>query len=453
MVNQLDSECCSLIMSINVKATKAALWSCFCSIVAVGIFSKFGAGMVNAADIKEEIFKEKTYQLTIYPEIVDSICVSETTVQPETDYDGSFQSTGNGSSIWTKGEKGYYVRYNEFVYFCSFDAQVMVPLCNKPDCLHQEETNDQFKEECHAYVGNSVFWNMLQYYDGKLYTNTHIWETSMNEAKALTQDYFNGDGFYVLSDDGSTKDLTNLRIANPETELIHRGRLFYLSHVDDVEKGITHYELGYQSLDGKEQKTIAALDSRYTMIYYYPYGDYLYFDIQADEEEEDTEYSCVYDLENDQITVKRKPRGENGPFLPDGDSFIKMPDPTQLIWMDKNGQLTGKRLILKQADGTLFGLSKTPEGWGWYAAMDENYYYILKQDRDIGDVVVVYDRETGETVQYLKTQGGISLEQRIGVTDQYLFFGTYYPGIEPVVYWMEKDHMLESGAQFQEIRP
>ena len=121
----------------------------------------------------EHVIKESNYTLAV-ENYDDTFSVESTGIDSfdsETDWDWSYQ-TSHTVSAFAKGPKGYYVRLGDFVYYCDFETQTLIALCNRPDCLHDKETDSEKRSECTAYVAYGSVNDGLQYYDGKLYANT-----------------------------------------------------------------------------------------------------------------------------------------------------------------------------------------------------------------------------------------------------------------------------------------
>ena len=87
-----------------------------------------------------------------------------------------FQHTWTATSqerILTESEDGYYcILLRDSIYYLYFiDKATMkiVPLCNKPNCLHDQETEDEKIIDCNAYLYGNSFYTNLNFMDGKLY--------------------------------------------------------------------------------------------------------------------------------------------------------------------------------------------------------------------------------------------------------------------------------------------
>ena len=185
--------------------------------------------------------------------------------------------------IWgrcAKSEKGYYVWGETERNLCFIDSQTleMVPLCNRPDCMHNDE-------ECNAYFNDfitgaeEVFCDKghIQYYDGYIYI------------VGSDHEYVN---LYKVSVDGSTceeymslyrvdlspngdygdMDTTNVSSYSSPDIWIHRGYVYYIDNREAYPKirrmklGSDEAEIVYET--GGERPNL------YRML---PYGDYLFF--------------------------------------------------------------------------------------------------------------------------------------------------------------------------------
>lgn len=217
----------------------------------------------------------------------DSIDVIPSEYNEETDWDWSYYSASH-ISRFAKGEKGYYVRLNDYVYYCSFEKNKLVPLCNRPDCLHDKEVDYSKKKECTAYVGwGSVnLFSGIQFYEGKLYANY-----SINGTKSGSK-YYYGDDLYEIQPDGSSREALEIDMENASRFCIHRGDVYYVTHITDS-KNVTEIEQVYRKpLNGGEPEKIAEVKGS-AIVDVYPYGNYIYGWCGRT----DTNYLFVYDIE------------------------------------------------------------------------------------------------------------------------------------------------------------
>ena len=131
-------------------------------------------GEINAQEATTFEEEDYTLQLENYQKELD-IDINEISYNSETDWDWSYYG-GNHISKIAKGEKGYYIRLGEYIYFCSFEREKLIPLCVRPDCLHGKEKSSEKKELCMAYVGvgNITMFSGIQENEDTLYANFAI---------------------------------------------------------------------------------------------------------------------------------------------------------------------------------------------------------------------------------------------------------------------------------------
>ncbi len=84
---------------------------------------------------------------------------------PETDY-AHLDEAGCFGSYVAEAPAGYYFISGYYLYYADRETMEAIPLCNKPDCKHHEETDDSKVYECNAFLGLVPY---VQYYEGALY--------------------------------------------------------------------------------------------------------------------------------------------------------------------------------------------------------------------------------------------------------------------------------------------
>ena len=172
----------------------------------------------------------------------------------------------------------------KYLYYMPKNTMQPQPLCNKPNCMHEERQDDPRQDmqeinaarmQCNAYV-NDV--NHIFFYDGSLYL--------VGNLDALTQDL----ALYRISPDGSQKDkLYSFRLKENDDEngnpvastpvayilgsvTAHRGYLYYV--VQSPEKTAL-YRLPFQ--DGEKQpELLYVYQSQEGVATRLFYGKYLY---------------------------------------------------------------------------------------------------------------------------------------------------------------------------------
>lgn len=182
-----------------------------------------------------------------------------------------------------KGKKGYYVLEGHYIYYMDEENQSVVPLCNKPDCLHEKETDKEKYKLCNAYVEN----------DGKVgisYCDGYLYYICDNEPESAMDKY----ALYSLKEDGSEKEL----LKEWKSEIVyqwcvHRNVLYYIQMTYKTEENgkiEQKYQLKALGLKGmqkeKEKVVYEPQEGLYNVELAWPeaYGNYVYFQVLGNTE-------------------------------------------------------------------------------------------------------------------------------------------------------------------------
>ena len=251
-------------------------------------------GEINAQEAT--IFEEEDYtlQLENYQKELD-IDINEISYNSETDWDWSYYG-GNHISKIAKGDNGYYIRLGEYIYFCSFEREKLIPLCVRPDCLHGKEKSSEKKELCMAYVGvgNITMFSGIQENEDTLYANFAI--------QGIGEDgkTYAGDDLYSVKKDGSSREKMNLKMENASRFCIQRGNVYYVTHVTDPAKLTETEGVYWVPLDGGDPVPIAEVQGN-AIFEIYPYGDFVYGWCGM----ENVTYLFVYDSKTEKTTARK----------------------------------------------------------------------------------------------------------------------------------------------------
>ena len=136
-------------------------------------------------------------------------------------YSNDFQyyyNSLNGTNLpMTKSEGGYYVFLpNKYLYYIDGESVEATPLCNKVNCLHNDE-------ECNAYFNlftepSAEMSNVIQFYENSLYAVVKI-EDEFGSVE--------GNALYKVSLDGGTREKLIDFKDGISHWLIHRGYFYY----------------------------------------------------------------------------------------------------------------------------------------------------------------------------------------------------------------------------------
>lgn len=131
-------------------------------------------------------------------------------------------------------DKGYYLMCGAFLFYADEKMQNPVPVCNRPNCRHEQETDPAQVWKCNAYFGGSIrCFNCAAFYDGSLY----VYATFDN---ATLEDRINR--IFRVSPDGSQRE-TVMDFADELSEFyIHRGYLYTLGSLDG-KQAVCRYSL------------------------------------------------------------------------------------------------------------------------------------------------------------------------------------------------------------------
>lgn len=398
----------------------------------------------------EHVIKESNYTLAV-ENYDDTFSVESTGIDSfdsETDWDWSYQ-TSHTVSAFAKGPKGYYVRLGDFVYYCDFETQTLIALCNRPDCLHDKETDSEKRSECTAYVAYGSVNDGLQYYDGKLYANT----SSVYFDTERDADYREKEYLLELAPDGSSREQMDYQMENAYSFAFHRGSLYYISRETNPETLIGTETVNRLELGKKEPETIATLSSMDAVLRVYPYGDLVYIQTKLADTEESS--LIIYDTKTSKAQVKKA--NWQSMFLPtENDTFLQCTLKEDGLYAENvNAMLESttesKLLTMDSLKNLGFDANTTGDLYSWIST-DDTHLYVYGMT-EIDPIVAAFNKESGE-LEAAAALPGMPLFQCIGVDDEYLFYQcAELDGGTDSVYWVKKSDFLENGATFNCMEP
>lgn len=366
----------------------------------------------------------------------------------EKDWNWSYQ-TAHTVSAFARGPKGYYVRLGDFVYYCDFETQTLIALCNRPDCLHNKETDSKKRSECTAYVAYGSVNDGLQYYDGKLYANA----SSVYFDKDINADYREKEYLLELAPDGSSREQVDYHIENAYSFAFHRGSLYYISRETDPETLIGTETVNRLELGKKEQETIVTLSSMDAVLRVYPYGDLVYIQTKLVDTEESS--LIIYDTKTSKAQMKEA--NWQSMFLPaENDTFLQCTLKEDSLYAENVDAMLeptteSKLLTLESIKNFGFDVNTTGDLYSWIST-DDTYLYVYGMT-EIDPIVAAFNKESGE-LEAAAALPGMPLFQCIGVDDEYLFYQcSELDGGTDSVYWVKKSDFFENGATFNCMEP
>lgn len=296
---------------------------------------------------------------------------------------------------FAQSKDGYYLSNGNYLYYMDKSSLSPTILCNKPNCLHNAETDEQKKRDCTAYVPGGI--RGLQYYGDNLYYLEEVIEESGSSYTALKKAAL--DGTYL-------EELYRF-YQHPQALVFHRG-YFYVSYPNYEEEsdGLTasSFELIQIDINNKNEKILYTNELQSPIIdQVNAYGKYLYFHVngyQVSGEQYDPATGAgmvskliCYDLENDHYTEVETIDGATTGYLAITEDSLVFS-----CWhFDYNDQRN--RIIYQtDLDGSNLREFMTVEPTTCNIMWDGTYYYVDNsplvtnaQREDITRTVWVYD--------------------------------------------------------------
>lgn len=156
--------------------------------------------------------------------------------------------------------EGIYYFFGFYLHFYDYATGQDVFVCNKPNCKHDQETDQLIGQECNAYAdnvdlgGGMINCYTLTYHDGNLYAQQRVSSFQVNDP---AEDY---DEIIRIVKDSSTREaVLHLDPSRRFSDfIIHRGYLYYVAQPREggSSLGIFRYDLS-----GKDKEQKLLLDS------------------------------------------------------------------------------------------------------------------------------------------------------------------------------------------------
>ena len=179
----------------------------------------------------------------------------------------------------------FYYACNSFIYVIDKDTHKAAVLCNKPDCLHENEYNPG---SCHAYISSAE--EELLYYDGSLYTQGQEERSDMDGNRHWY------DQIFRVTIDGSNRELvyetSDMRIFSLRT---HRGYIYFTAakYIENEGASSDRVHLYRLPVSGgkpkqlkikyfdKQRDVSKAYSEGYEVLRMHYFGDYLYIRVNG----------------------------------------------------------------------------------------------------------------------------------------------------------------------------
>lgn len=207
------------------------------------------------------------------------------------DHQYMFYNEAGMCTVQARGNKGTFLSIKNYIYFIEDGTKEAVPLCNKVDCLHDKETEENKKKQCNAYMEAflmEVDPINIAYNDGYVYY-----------IDQLSDELYGKQVLYRLSEDGSQKEKI-YEWENPEVQCwcLHRDVLYYVNVAYALPDGENADSANVYSLKKlelncflKKPKDIYSGDEQlniYSVGYLKAYGNYVYFRVYGNTAEDES---------------------------------------------------------------------------------------------------------------------------------------------------------------------
>lgn len=129
---------------------------------------------------------------------------------------------GFGHSSFQKSDNGYYAAVNNFIFYIDGKTMNATPLCNKSNCLHDRETDEEKLKECNAYLPDYAEYtrNSIQLYNSKIY---FLQLDSADSAEDVDKYLF----YEMDTESGSRKLLLTYTDGKVKFWAVHRGYIYF----------------------------------------------------------------------------------------------------------------------------------------------------------------------------------------------------------------------------------
>lgn len=176
------------------------------------------------------------------------------------DYPMSFYGGAGGPYI-TPAESGYYFLADHYLYYLDEETLKATPLCNRPDCTHDEDCSAYFDYDSNRFI---------QYYEGKLYVQAMLKDT---DKTGISQEY----GLYEVDPESCSRRLVcKLGFASSDgtyAYYLHRGYL-YIYQYDSESQNQRLYRVALDELT-EEPKGELIYEGKTPLVWFpYMYGNH-----------------------------------------------------------------------------------------------------------------------------------------------------------------------------------
>lgn len=364
-----------------------------------------------------------------------------------------FQEDFN-KAIVAKAEDGYYFLLNDIVYHADKDLNLMA-LCNKPNCLHALEPDENDKKSCKGYMGNEMGVR-ISYYNNKVYVMSF-------------EDVFKGGSFreegilqrrlYSINKDGTSRELMEGFASKQDKALFHRGYIYYSDYRQEKieengeEKIITYVSWNRMNIETGDKEEIKTWDdvSMSEIQEIRGYRNYVYCSTLSNVYVYSVlENSIVNEL---RINVSELPGNItlNGKMDVDNKPDLEFMDDKLLLRYGTDNH----EIFMSDLEGNNISYAFSLQSKWNFVGVDDKYIY---EDNRISDealkegkrVLRYFDKDTYEYLGEIKLDG--ANYRRLGYgDDKYFFFLKEYDEDTFSIMYFEKEDIGTENFEIKEL--
>ncbi|MCI9273188.1 MAG: hypothetical protein HFE39_04425 [Clostridiales bacterium] len=166
---------------------------------------------------------------------------------------------------------GFYFMEENFIFYTDKSSMQTVPLCNKPDCLHNLETDPKKVWKCNAYLPIGLN-DTISFWNNHLYVIVAL-DQSGKEIK-------NG-ALMKISLDGTNREYVCNFDLYPTFGVVHRGKFYYIySNFDEsLESDCQIKSIDLTQKNTSEKTLFQGKQKNGSIQRFFCYANYLYFSV------------------------------------------------------------------------------------------------------------------------------------------------------------------------------
>lgn len=211
------------------------------------------------------------------------------------DFQYQYNDTSFGNAIYHKIAKGeaddYFIKIGDFIYKVDGKSGLLTPLCNKPNCLYNKETDYNKCKKCNAFVKIS-FEADIKYMSGYIYALSDF--DDEGKLYRIKADGSEREAVFSYSQDSKDKNSYSIN-----SWLVHRGYFYFIEQKEDESANVL-YALKRVDLSKKNKKPETIFeDKSLNLGFLTAYGNHIYFVADPKYDEADV-ISGVWDAEMNQ---------------------------------------------------------------------------------------------------------------------------------------------------------